>query len=188
MKNLAKKHEFEKAGETKRKIFALNHIQDIALIKGEGEKPKVESGIRIEAYDIAHISGTNTVGVMVVVSGGKPDKNEYRKFNIRLSKQNDIAGLEEVLKRRLKHPEWRFPDIIVVDGGIAQKSIAQKVLSESGLLIPAIAVTKDERHRPKTIQGREDLIEKNKKEILLANSESHRFAIKFHREKRSKLV
>lgn len=103
MKNFAKKHEFERADQIKKMIFSLGHIQDIALIKkenlhDESSRPKT---IRIEAYDIAHISGTSTVGVMVVISNGKPDKNQYRKFRIRLNAQNDIAGLEEVLKEDL---------------------------------------------------------------------------------------
>jgi excinuclease ABC subunit C len=187
MKSLAKNHEFEKASGIKRTIFALNHIQDVALLKADSAKPGMESIFRIEAYDVAHISGTNTVGVMVVLSDGLADKNEYRKFNIKLSSQNDVAGLEEILRRRFNHPEWSFPNIIAVDGGIAQKNIAEKVLRENGLNIPVIAVTKNEKHRPESMQGKEDLINKYKREILLANNEAHRFAIKYHREKRSRI-
>jgi excinuclease ABC subunit C len=194
MKSLAKVQQFEKADEVKRRIFALEHIQDIALLKKDfdsadnwGETTLEKKVFRIEAYDIAHISGTNTVGVMVVMTNGRPDKNQYRKFKIRLSSQNDIAGLEEVLRRRLNHPEWRFPDIIAVDGSTAQKNIAEKILAEAKLAIPVIAVTKNEKHRPESMQGREELIEKYKKEILLGNAEAHRFAIKYHREKRSRL-
>jgi excinuclease ABC subunit C len=186
MVGFAKKHEFEMAEIIKRKIFALNHIQDIALIKSENIKPIAES-LRIEAYDVAHISGTNTVGVMVVLENGTINKNEYRKFIIRDSVQNDITGLEEIIKRRFGHPEWKFPDIIIVDGGIAQKNIAEKTINILGQKIPIIAVTKDDRHRPKSITGREELISKYKNEILLANSEAHRFAIKFHRAKRAKI-
>ncbi len=187
MHTLAKEQEFEKAGEIKKQIFALKHINDIALLKDEHtDKLVYDSMFRIEAYDIAHISGTNTVGVMVVIENGKPNKNEYRKFNIRLSVQNDVAGLEEILRRRLKHIEWNYPNISVVDGGIAQKNIAEKVFKEMKIKADIVAVTKDERHRPKMIQGREDMIEKHKKEILLANSEAHRFAIGFHRQKRNK--
>lgn len=188
MKMFAKKQEFEKADQIKRTIFAVNHIQDVALIKFDFNSPRqdLEERFRIEAYDVAHISGTNTVGVMVVVENGMPNKAEYRKFKINNSVQNDVAGLGEMLERRLKHVEWRFPNIIAVDGGIAQKNIAEKIFAEMKLNIAVVAVTKDERHRPKTIQGREEYVEKYKKDILLANSEAHRFAIKYHREKRSK--
>lgn len=172
----------------KRTIFALNHIQDIALLKNDFNSARQDptGSFRIEAYDVAHISGTNTVGVMTVIENGKINKNEYRKFKIHNSVQNDVAALGEILERRLKHSEWRFPDAIVVDGGRAQKNIAEKILKENGLKIAVIAVTKNERHKPKTIQGREDVIEKYKKEILLANSEAHRFAIGYHRQSRSK--
>ncbi len=188
IKEFVKKQAFEKAGEIQKKIFALNHIQDIALIKNETVVSdfRLEGVFRIEAYDVAHISGTNTVGVMTVVEDGRVNKNEYRKFNINKSIQNDVAGLREILERRLNHTEWQMPDIVVVDGGIQQKNVAEKVMGEYGKSIVVIAVTKDERHRPKTIQGREDLIKKYKNEILLSNSEAHRFAIGFHISKRQK--
>ncbi len=189
MKAYAANHEFEKADKIKKTIFALNHIQDVALIKGENLEPRnsnPETSFRIEAYDVAHISGTNTVGVMVVVVDGVINKNEYRKFKINNSVQNDVAGLEEILRRRLNHSEWTLPDIIVVDGSTAQKNIAEKIIKEAGLKTPVVAVTKDERHRPKMIQGREDIVHKYESEILLANSEAHRFAIKYHRESRSR--
>ena len=203
MKLLAKKHEFEKADKIKRTIFALNHIQDVSLIKNEGgqglsfsrfaPQEKILSAIvRIEGYDIAHISGTNTVGVMTVVENGIASKSEYRKFKIgkysRTMPSGDVASLEEVLRRRFTHEEWRFPDVIVVDGSTAQKNIAEKIIKELGLKIAVVAVTKDERHRPKMIQGREDIVSKYKSEILLANSEAHRFAIKYHRELRGKII
>lgn len=186
MKVSVKRQEFEKANLIKKTIFALNHIQDVALIKEENIGGQTTSIFRVEAYDVAHISGTSTVGVMVVLENGLINKSEYRKFKINESSQNDVAGLAEILSRRLTHEEWRFPDIIVVDGGIAQKNIAEKILKKLELKIPVVAVTKDERHRPKMIQGEGDVISKYENDILLANSEAHRFAIKYHREKRGK--
>ncbi len=186
MKGLAKNQEFEKADKAKRTIFALNHIQDIALLKDESKKFDIENGFRIEAYDVAHTSGTNTVGVMTVIENRKINKNEYRKFKINNSIRNDIAALEEILERRLKHTEWKFPDIIVVDGGIAQKNIAEKIIRKSGLKIDVIAVIKNEAHKPKNIQGKSDILDKYKNEIILANSEAHRFAISYHRNIRDK--
>jgi excinuclease ABC subunit C len=186
MKVSAKKQEFEKAEQIKRTIFALNHIQDVALIKEENIEDKTTKTFRIEAYDIAHTSGVNTVGVMTVVENGEANKREYRKFKINESVQNDVAGLGEMLRRRLSHEEWKFPDIIVVDGSTAQKNIAEKILNKLDLKIPVVAVTKNERHRPKMITGGEDIVHKYESEILLANSEAHRFAIKYHREIRNK--
>ena len=189
MNAVIKKQEFEKAEQIKHTIFALNHIQDVALIKEESLSGEdLDKIFRIEAYDVAHISGTNTVGVMVVVENSVPNKNEYRKFKINNSVQNDTAGLAEILTRRLNHSEWKFPDIIVVDGSVAQKNTTEKIIKAKILDIPIVAVTKDEKHRPKTIQGREDIINKYKNEILLANSEAHRFAIKYHRNLRNKII
>jgi excinuclease UvrABC nuclease subunit len=72
------------------------------------------------------LSGENTVGVMTVVEDGMVNKNEYRKFKINKSIQNDIACLKEILERRFTHNEWTLPQIIVVDGGKAQINIARK--------------------------------------------------------------
>ena len=197
MKICAKNQEFEKADKIKRTIFALNHIQDVSLIKNEANNdfPRQSASgprlFRVEGYDVAHISGTNTVGVMTVVENGLVNKAEYRKFKIgKYSSEmpsGDVASLEEVLRRRFNHEEWRFPDIIVVDGSIAQKNIAEKIINELGLKISVVAVTKDERHRPKMIQGIGDIVGKYESEILLANSDAHRFAIKYHRELRNKI-
>lgn len=180
---LAKKQKFEEATEIKNKIFALEHIQDISLIKRD--LANAHEAFRIEAYDVAHISGTNMVGVMVVVENSVSNKNEYRKFIVKgFDKSNDAGALREILTRRLAHTEWKFPNAIVVDGNIIQKNVAEKVLKDLKINIPVIAVTKDERHRPKAITGEKLVIEKYKYEILLANNESHRFAVSFHRQKR----
>ena len=87
--------------------------------------------------------------------------------------------------RRFTHDEWKLPGLIVIDGGKAQMNVAKKVLEEFGYGIPLVSVVKDDRHKAKGILG--DMLYKKKYEyeILLANSESHRFAINFHRKKRS---
>lgn len=186
MKDHAKKLEFEKAYEIKKQIFALKHIQDVALIKSE--RKEEGRGQRIEAYDIAHISGTNVVGVMVVVESGEARKSEYRKFKIKsFAGSDDTRALREILERRLVHDEWPYPKLIVVDGGRAQVNMAQKVLQEASIEIPIIGVVKDERHKPREILGDMNLRREHEKAILLANSEAHRFAVRYHREKRGKL-
>ncbi|OGD68123.1 hypothetical protein A2996_00920 [Candidatus Campbellbacteria bacterium RIFCSPLOWO2_01_FULL_34_15] len=182
MKYFVKKQEFEKADKTKRQIFALSHIQDIALLKEQN----ISEGNRIEAYDIAHMSEKNRVGVMTVIEGGMIKTSEYKKFNIRSVGGGDTGALREILERRFTHDEWRMPKIIIVDGGKAQKNIAEKVLSDFGYKISVVAVTKDEHHRARGFLGNSEIISKNERDILLANSEAHRFAIKFHKQKRRK--
>lgn len=187
MKAYAKKQEFEKAHNAKKTIFTLRHIQDIALLKNNQSGGASFTG-RIEAYDVAHISGKYLVGVMVVVLGGEPDKSEYRKFKIKtVAGADDTASLAEILRRRFGHPEWTYPRLIVIDGGIAQKSRAQKVLKDLGLGIPVVSVVKDERHRPREILGSKEHFRKREREILLANSEAHRFAIAYHRTLRDRV-
>lgn len=208
MKEYAKKKKFERANAIKKTIFALNHIQDVSLIKDKFRKPisaespeipkdspreysprlqGLSSGIRafrIEAYDIAHLQGSNTVGVMTVIENGWIKKSDYRKFNISDEVSgNDTASLEEVLRRRLKHDEWPNPHLIVVDGAEAQVNVANKVLDEYGYKIAIAGVVKDEHHKPKGIIAEKEARIKYEKEILLANAEAHRFALSFHRKK-----
>ncbi|MCR4330951.1 MAG: GIY-YIG nuclease family protein [Patescibacteria group bacterium] len=187
MKAYAKKQEFEKAHNTKKTIFTLRHIQDIALLKNN-QGGRASFAGRIEAYDIAHISGKYLVGVMAVVLGGEPDKSEYRKFKIRtVAGADDTASLAEILRRRFEHSEWTYPRLIVIDGGIAQKNRAQKVLKDLGIGIPVVSVVKDERHRPREILGNKEHFRKCEREILFANSEAHRFAVAYHRTLRDRI-
>ncbi len=214
MKLSAKNMKFEEAGKIKKTIFALKHIQDVALLKADYtlmsdlKSPKRSDisdfpnlgGFRIEAYDIAHISGTHTVGVMVVIEDGEVKKSDYRKFKIRTSTNDDNASLREMLSRRFEHKEWPMPKLVVVDGGKAQINTAEKALKECGITIPVVGVVKDEHHKPKGI-----LYDKNtrpalenlklraglsifERAVLLAVSEAHRFAIAYHRAMREKMV
>lgn len=183
----AKLEEFEEANVLKKRIFALTHIQDIALIKADSKIYRDEKRVRIEAYDIAHMGGKDMVGVMTVLESGEPAKSEYRKFKINdFDKANDPGALKEVLTRRLAHPEWPYPQLIVVDGSTAQKNALELVLRQHTVLIPVVGVVKDERHKPIRLIGQKKLLDLHKQSILLANSESHRFAIAYHREKRRK--
>lgn len=187
MTEAANERRFEEAEIIKRQLFALQHIQDIALIKDDFHGLHNTKLARIEAYDVAHLSGTSTVGVMTVVVNGEVDRNEYRKFKIKsLKKGSDVDALKELLERRLGHPEWGMPTMIVVDGGTAQKNVAEKILREAGVRIPVISVVKDERHKPKEIRGQSKLVEEFQKEILLANAEAHRFAVEYHKVLRKK--
>ncbi|OGZ17439.1 MAG: hypothetical protein A2494_00055 [Candidatus Lloydbacteria bacterium RIFOXYC12_FULL_46_25] len=191
----AKVLEFERADEYKRMIFALQHIKDVSLIKEEVREASrrssrmSEKAFRIEAYDVAHISGMHTVGVMTVLEDGYPKKSEYRKFKIRtkVDISDDVAHLEEVLRRRFAHANWRFPDLIVIDGGVAQRRVALKVLKDIGLTCYVVSVVKDARHKPKAILGDKELASSYRPSILMANAEAHRFAVEYHRLLRDRL-
>ena len=172
MKEYAKNREFEKAGKAKRTLFALNHIQDVALIKKPEEGiVEIISGepavLRMEAYDVAHISGTNMVGVMTVLQNGELKKSDYRKFKIRsVGTANDTATLKEILERRLRHKEWPLPDIIVYDGGVAQRNAVEEVLKNNlgeNHKVKIAGVVKDEKHKPARILGEEEIIKSTRK-------------------------
>lgn len=188
MKEYAKTQEFEKAAQIRNTLFALDHIKDISLIRDDEIVSFKDSAFRIEAYDVAHISGTDRVGVMTVIEGKEKMKEEYRRFKLPERTNDDYAGLREVMLRRFNHKEWRYPDLIVIDGGVGHKQTAEKILAHLGLLIPIVSVVKDERHKPKDILGSALHVDNHKKEILLSNAEAHRFAIGYHKVLRNKLV
>lgn len=204
MKNFASKHEYEKALELQAKIEKLKHVFQNAQIINKNQAfmiyhkdsrpfellqkvlnlPYLPN--RIEAYDVANIQGKYATGAMVVFNDEKPDKNQYRKFKI-YTKQtpDDTAMLKEILIRRFNHPGWPYPDLIIVDGGIAQFNMAKKVSKN----IPVIALTKNEKHigyKIVTDQQKEIKLAKLpaslKNIILEINSEAHRFAIYYHRK------
>jgi excinuclease UvrABC nuclease subunit len=192
MKQAAKDERFEEAAQARRELFALDHIQDVSLIKDENlEYPQKSAiaenkGYRIEAYDTAHISGTNAIGVMTVIEDSRPVKSEYRTFRIRgVKKNDDIASLKELLTRRFGHPEWQFPAAIVIDGGTTHKKAAEEALKEVGVAIPVAAVVKDARHRPREVIGsrRAGITDAD---AVLVNAEAHRFSLSRHRRARSK--
>ena len=182
----AKAENFEKAAKIRNTIWSLSHIKDISLIKDEDLLDFKNKNYRIEAYDVAHISGTSRVGAMSVVVNGLKEVSEYRKFKLEQDINDDYAGLAEILRRRFAHPEWEFPDLIVFDGGVGQKNIGDKVLASMNISIETSAVTKDERHKAKEVIGNTLTTgnAKLKKAIILANSEVHRFAIGYHKKLR----
>ncbi len=202
----SKKLDFEKAERLRRRIFALQHIQDTALIS-ESEvllpaatAPAGTDGIyRIEGYDISNISGASAVGSMVVFENGAPNKDEYRKFRIRsVFQPNDVGMLTEVLERRFgaRHREagraavgadqrWRMPDLILIDGGLAQANAAKKVLLRAGIRIPVLGIAKGPERKRNDIIG---AVPKGvRKETLVhVRDEAHRFAIGYHKSLRGR--
>jgi len=176
MKVLSKDKNFEEAAKVRDKIYALNHINDISIINRDNN----QNNMRIEAYDIAHMSGQNMIGVMVVQENGEFRKDQYKKFIIKtVDQSNDPKALSEVLERRFKHDEWGRPNLVVVDGNKVQLGVAQRFFKD------AVSIVKDDKHKAREVLNREILKEKNIKEeeIIKINAEAHRFAIKFFREK-----
>ena len=200
MKEQSKKQEFEKADKLRRQIFALQHIRDIALIADNETlvmgKSLLKPDYRIEGYDISNISGTSAVGSMVVFENGEANKNEYRKFKIKsIFQPNDVGMLKEVLERRFAHgnaeegskDRWRMPDLILVDGGLAQVNMARRVLLQAQLKIPILGIAKGPRRDRNDIIG---LIPKgvHKETLVKVRDEAHRFAIGYHRIVRARRI
>ncbi len=185
MNEYARHMEFEEAQRIKRLLYALDHVNDMALIKQDHvDMSTPKRGFRMEAYDIAHLSGANVVGVFTVSMKGEFEPAQYRKFNISRQENNDVAGLVEILSRRLNHTEWTYPDLIVVDGGLGQLHAAQAVLKARRISIPVVAVTKDKRHTASEIIGNKELGDTYRNDIIALNAEAHRFVITFHKKKR----
>ena len=189
MRAYAAQERYEEAQERRRQIHALKHIRDVSLIKDEhrydtgGASTTLKANARIEAYDVAHTSGRETVAVMTVVENGEPIKAAYRKFKIQTATNDDVAALTEALSRRLNHSEWPLPRVFVVDGGKGQVRAAQRILQKVGIEIPIVGVVKNEFHKPQRLIGDKRAIAAYEKEVLLANGEAHRFAIAWHRRR-----
>ena len=195
MKNFSNKHEYEKAGELRNKVFALKHIQDVALISSDmkSETQSVGQELRIEAYDISNISGQFAVGSMIVFFGNEPDKSQYRKFKIKtIQGADDVGMMREVLLRRFKN-DWPQPDLIFLDGGKGHLSMSENLLKELGMKIPIIAVAKGPNRKNLSLQfsmtqfpneGKKILSNKNLVKRIM--DEAHRFAIGYHKKLRRK--
>lgn len=163
----------------------------------------LESDIsRIEAFDISHIQGVDTVGGMVVFENAMAKKSDYRRFKINTSFADDYASMTEMLNRRfsklLLKPEnsdnnsfYRTPDVILMDGGRIQVNAAKKVLEELGLEIPVVGMVKNEFHQTRGLfyEDREYRFDEKSdifRLIYKIQEEVHRFAISFHRSLRDK--
>ena len=183
----AKKKEFENAQKTKTKIYLLEHINDITLIKKQNVEG-ARSFFRIEGYDVSHTFGKNAVGVMVVCEDDIFKKKDYRKFNINTSSDgDDIGATKEILERRFKHTEWQLPNLIVIDGGKAHIKTAKSVMKKEGYSIPVVSVVKDIKHSAREILGSKLFIDLETN-ILSVNAESHRFSLASHKKKNRKLI
>lgn len=154
---------------------------------------------RIESFDISNISGTDIVASMVVFQDGKPRKSDYKRFKLEgLNDQDDYASMHQVVKRRFVHFRQRdrgfetAPDLLLIDGGISHANVALRVLEELDLAFPVFGMVKDDRHRTRALvtpEGQEIRIDNNQAIFSLIGNiqeETHRFAITYHRQLRSK--
>ena len=191
---LANKNAYEEAQRLTDKDERNNAI--LAML---GKMLSIPTPMRMESYDISNISGTDIVASMVVFQEGKPKKSEYKRFRLEgMDNQDDYASMHQVLTRRFRHYQAgdkgfdASPDLLLIDGGIAHAKVARTVLDELGLDFPIFGMVKDDRHRTRalvTVDGREIAIDNNTAIFSLIGSiqeETHRFAITYHRELRSK--
>ncbi|MDC0417887.1 excinuclease ABC subunit UvrC [Candidatus Pelagibacter sp.] len=184
-----------------RKLYEANNNKN--LFEGIAKKFDLKNNINlVEIYDNSHIQGTNSVGAMVTFGEEGFIKKRYRKFDIKTkgAEQDDFAMLKEVLTRRFKRAMLEsgnyltLPDLILIDGGKGQYSVAKEVLTEFGLHdLPMIAIAKgkDRNSGNETFfyNGKSYKFERNDPTLFFLQrlrDEAHRFAINSHRSKRSK--
>ncbi|MDA2959257.1 MAG: excinuclease ABC subunit UvrC [Actinomycetota bacterium] len=194
------RHRMKRASDHNARSRALTELQDALGLP--------EAPLRIECYDMAHLQGTDYVGSMVVLTDGLPDKRQYRRFKVHVPGNDDYGAMAEVLTRRLQayiderdlpasergDTPGKFsypPQLLVVDGGQGQLSVAERVVHELGLAdeIPVAALAK--RFEQVYVPGRDDPIDlpRGSEGLFMlqrVRDEAHRFANSFHRERRSK--
>lgn len=180
----------EKLNPEQKSVRLMKELQDLLHL------PKMP--YQIECFDNSNISGSDAVAACVVFKKMKPSKQDYRKYNIKtVVGPDDYASMKEVVYRRyhrLMEEEQPLPDLIIADGGKGQMEvIRQAVQDELGLDIPIAGLAKDDRHRtnellygfPPRVVGIKDTSELFRV-LTHLQDEVHRFAITFHRDKRSK--
>lgn len=205
MQQAAKEERFEEAAELRKQLFGLRELQkkivfsdkefldissdqalvDLQKLLGLADPPR-----RIEGYDISHQSGTNVVGSMVVFTNGVSDRSEYRKFKLRNQRNDDTANLREVIERRLKHQEWDFPNLVILDGGLMQVNAVRDLLWNKNIAVIGRDKSGDHTRNaavriiiPKIGENQEVMLSPDShvaKLIARIDDEAHRFAITYH--------
>lgn len=191
---LACKNAFEEAQRVTGKEERVSAT--LALL---GKMLAIDPPKRMESFDISNISGTDIVASMVVYQDGKPKKSDYKRFKLEgLTDQDDYASMRQVVKRRFSHYKAgdkgfdEGPDLLLIDGGVNHAKIAVTALEELDLRFPVFGMVKDNRHRTRALvtpDGQEIRIDNNQAIFSLIGSiqeETHRFAITYHRQLRSK--
>jgi excinuclease ABC subunit C len=189
------RHRLKRSQDHNARAKALRSLQEVLDLP--------EPPLRIEAFDISTLQGTNTVSSMVVLEDGLPKRSDYRRFKIRtIQGQDDFAAMEETIRRRFRAflaekgrnvaEQGRFsypPSLVLVDGGAGQLGRAVKVLDELEIDIPAIGLAK--RMEEVYLPGQPEpvRIPRDADALYLlqqVRDEAHRFAITYHRQLRSK--
>lgn len=201
MARASSEQRFEDAAALRNRLYALEHVRDIAVLKREDSQLEefIDVFGRIEGYDISNISGTDAVGSMVVFEDGEPKKSAYRIFAIKdVQGPNDVAMMTETLRRRFSRSDagaadrWPLPDLILVDGGLGQLNAARRILDGRGLKIPLIGIAKGfDRKQDQLVYDKGDhelarLVHAFKPMLQRLRDEAHRFAVSWHRRKRAK--
>lgn len=201
MDEFARKQNFERAANVRNQIERIEHIlAHKRVIEGKGETKiflrkdsRLKAMRRIEAYDISNVQGQFAVGSMVVAEqddegsfGAK--KSDYRRFKIKFVKgANDPAMMHEVLIRRLRHSEWQFPELMLIDGGKAQRNAALKALTktlhgENMPLVWGLAKREEELYTDEGILPLARLGNEEARLLAFLRDEAHRFAITYYRK------
>ncbi|WP_105993849.1 excinuclease ABC subunit UvrC [Staphylococcus simulans] len=191
-------HNAEISLQNKFELIARDESRTIKAIEELGECMGIQTPIRIEAFDNSNIQGVDAVSAMVTFVDGKPDKKGYRKYKIKtVDGPDDYKSMQEVIRRRytrVLNDGLPLPDLIIVDGGKGQMSVALDVLeNELGLDIPVAGLRKNDKHKTsELIYGKSAEVvpmKKNSQAFYLLQriqDEVHRFAITFHRQTRQK--
>ncbi len=164
-----------------------------------GKMLSMEPPGRMESFDISNISGTDIVAAMVVFEDGKPKKSDYKRFKLEnMAGQDDYGAMRQVITRRFLHYKngdagfEKAPDLLLIDGGVVHANTAVATLGALGLTMPVYGMVKDDRHRTRALvtpQGQEiSIVTQQAIFALIGNiqEETHRFAITYHRQQRSK--
>lgn len=179
----------KRKNEDKKKDFLVS----LATLLGLEVVPE-----RIESYDISHSAGEYTSCGMIVLENGSFAKKKYRGFNINtVSDGNDLAALEEALRRRFSHDNdeegWGYPDLLLIDGGANQVNRVRSVLNEFGIVIPIFGMIKDEHHKTRTLTDGESEISLITRQdafvfIYKIQEEVHRYSLSLMDAKRRSAV
>lgn len=180
------KDAFKKSSPNRAKLIEM--IDDSLLINRDEFLVETDKFKRIEGYDISHFGGKEQVGAMVLYRDGDFDKDGYRLFKIKkASAGDDIGSLREILERRLNRKEWKYPDLILVDGGMAQVRVFEEIVSKRDLNIDVLGIS--EYGGDKIVSTKKEDISPSFSNLLIRiRDEAHRFSNSFRRKRLSKKI
>ncbi len=185
-----------KAGLDEHFLTARLEDDNLALLEQLADILSIDIPYRIELFDNSHIQGSDSIGAMVCFINGQKAKKMYRKYNIEHDeKRDDYASMYEVVYRRyrrLLEENQAFPDLIIVDGGLGQINAAKKALDDLNVHISLVGLYKNDKHQTEGLMNEDGEVFPIKQNsplfflLMRMQDEVHRYAIKFHHEKRSR--